>query len=397
MLTCHCSKSQLKYVEMDTKELLTRGVEQVLPSKEGLSMLMSKKKITLFQGFDPTAPSLHIGHFIGLRKLAQFQKLGHNIIFLIGDFTGLIGDPTDKSAARKTQSREEVLKNLKDYKKQAGKLIDFEGDNKATVVFNSDWLSKLNFNDVVNLASNFTVQQMIERDMFQDRIREKRPIYLHEFLYPLMQGYDSVAMTPDGVDLEIGGSDQLFNMLAGRTLMKTLKNKEKFVLSMKLLTDANGKKMGKSEGNAVFLTDSPKEIFGKIMSWPDSFIDAGVELLTDLPLDFSKGKNPLEAKKAVAYEVVKQVYDQKEALDAQENFVKTFTDKAPEFNIRVSSGETLAKTTAAYSSNASISSAKTTIKQGGVDVNEKPETDANYIVKPGDRIKFGKRTYLIAK
>src|SRR5258708_32925950 len=252
-----------------TDEVLTRGVAQILPTKEGLSELMSKRKITLYQGFDPTAPSLHVGHFIGIRKLAQFQKLGHKVIFLIGDFTGIIGEPTDKSAARKRQTKEEVLENLKDYKKEVEKVIDFTGPNAAEVRFNSKWLAKLTFEDLIEISSHFTVQQMIERDMFQERIKDEKPIYLHEFFYPLMQGYDSVAMD---VDLEIGGNDQMFNMLAGRTLMREFKGKEKFVLACKLLTDASGKKMGKAEGNMITLAEKPETMFGQIISWTDGMI-----------------------------------------------------------------------------------------------------------------------------
>lgn len=378
-------------------EVLTRGVEEILPSKKELVNLLSKKKITIYQGFDPTAPSLHIGHFIGIRKLAQFQKLGHKVIFLIGDFTGLIGDPTDKKAARVKQTREEVLVNLKNYKKQAAKILDFEGPNKAEVVFNSDWLGKLTFEEIINLSSNFTVQQMIERDMFQKRMNENKPIYLHEFLYPLMQGYDSVAMTPNGVDMEIGGSDQLFNMLAGRTLMKTLKNKEKFVLSMKLLTDNDGKKMSKTDGNAIFLSDSANEIYAKVMSWPDSFISPSVELLTDLPLDLEKKMGPLSAKKMLALEIVRQTHGEKNSKNAQVTFEKTFTEKEPDFETAPISGMALAQALALFNSKKSVSEAKRLIKQGAVDVNGEVASETGYTVKSGDKIKIGKKTFLKAK
>src|SRR3989344_5490445 len=213
------------------EEVLTRGVEQILPSKEGLAELMGKKKITLYQGFDPSMPSLHLGNYVGLMKLRQFQKLGHKVIFLVGDFTGMIGDPSDKLAVRKKLSRDEVLENSKKYKEQASKVIFFEGENPAEIKYNSEWSDKVNFKDLIEITSSLTVQQMIERDMYQERLKQNKPIYLHEFLYPVAQGYDSVAMN---VDLEIGGSDQIFNMLAGRTLMKAMKGKEKFVLATKL-------------------------------------------------------------------------------------------------------------------------------------------------------------------
>lgn len=380
-------KKSIKKYSVD--EVLTRGVEQILPTKEGLAKLMEKKKITLYQGFDPTAPSLHIGHFIGIRKLAQFQRLGHKVIFLIGDFTGLIGDPTDKSAARKRQTREEVLQNLKDYKKEVERVIDFEGPNAAEIKFNSKWLAKLTFEDLIEISSHFTAQQIIERDMFQERIKSGKPIYLHEFFYPLMQGYDSVAMN---VDLEIGGNDQLFNMLAGRNLMKDIKHKEKYVLSMKLLTDASGKKMGKSEGNAIFLADSAENIFGKVMSWPDSFINPSIELLTDWPLDFAKNKNPLDVKKQIATEIVKQIYGDKTAEKARGNFENTFQKKDPDYKDEIKNLGNLISTLEQIVG--SKSEAKRIVKQGGLDVNNIKITDQNFELKSGDKIKLGKKVFV---
>lgn len=379
-------KSTKKY---SVDEVLTRGVKQILPTKNGLAKLMEKKKITLYQGFDPTAPSLHIGHFIGIRKLAQFQRLGHKVIFLIGDFTGLIGDPTDKSAARKRQTREEVLQNLKDYKKEVERVIDFEGPNAAEIRFNSKWLAKLTFEDLIEISSHFTAQQIIERDMFQERIKNGKPIYLHEFFYPLMQGYDSVVMD---VDLEIGGNDQLFNMLAGRNLMKNIKHKEKYVLSMKLLTDASGKKMGKSEGNAIFLADSAENIFGKVMSWTDSFIDPSIELLTDWPLDFAKNKNPLGVKKQIAAEIITQVYGDKIAEKAKESFENTFQKKDPDYKDEIKNlGGLIASLEQIVGSK---SEAKRVIKQGGLDVNDQKVTDLNFELKSGDKIKIGKKIFV---
>jgi len=313
---------------MDTDTLLSRGVSEILPDKKKLASLLSKKKVTLYQGFDPTADSLHIGHFIGIKKLAHFQKMGHKVIFLIGDFTGMIGDPTDKSATRTKLTPTEIKNNYKKYKKQVAHIIDFEGTNKAEVRYNSQWLSKLNFSDILELSTNFTVQQMLERDFFANRISEKKPIYLHEFLYPLMQGYDSVAMN---VDLEVGGNDQLFNMMAGRHLMKNIKNKEKYVLTMKLLTDKGGQKMGKTTGNAIFLSDSANDIFGKVMSMSDDSMPLAIELLTDLPLNFYQNRNPLETKKKVAFEITSQVHGNNEAKKAQNFFEKTFQEgKLPE-------------------------------------------------------------------
>jgi tyrosyl-tRNA synthetase len=313
--------------------LLHKGVADILPNKAFLEKeLASGKKLSVYAGFDPTAPTLHIGHTIQLRKLRHFQDLGHRIIFLVGDFTARIGDPTDKTSARKQLTEKEIKTNLKAYKKQAGKFIRFNGNNAAQIKFNNDWLGKMKFADVLALASNMTVDQMLKRDMFVRRMEEEKPIYIHEFMYPLMQGYDSVAMNVDG---EVGGNDQLFNMLAGRTLLKQLKNKEKFVITTKLLEDNNGKKMGKSEGNMVSLLDSPEQMYGKIMSWTDGLIVPGFELCTDYTPDqiifvkneLEKGINPRDLKMRLAYEIVKSCTDDKSAQRAEEAFIATFQKK----------------------------------------------------------------------
>lgn len=313
--------------------LLTKGVESILPSKAFLASLLEKEKsLTIYCGFDPTAPTLHIGHTIQLRKLRQFQDLGHKIIFLVGDFTARIGDPTDKTAARKQLTAKEVKTNLALYKKQAGKFIRFSGKNKAQIKFNADWLSKLKFTDLIALASHITVDQMLKRDMFVRRMQDEKPIYLHEFFYPLMQGYDSVVMDVDG---EVGGNDQLFNMMMGRTLLKTLKNKEKFVITMKLLEDGTGKKMGKSEGNMVSLIDTPNDMYGKIMSWPDTLIVPGFELCTDYSLEtiahiehqLQSGENPRDSKMRLAYEITKLCTSENDAKKAELFFIEAFQKK----------------------------------------------------------------------
>src|SRR6056297_641491 len=297
--------------ESKIKELLTRGVENIYPSYDFLKeKLESGEQLKIYTGYDPTGDSLHIGHGITMVKLRQFQDLGHKIIMLIGDFTGMIGDPTDKTSARQKLTREQVLENCKNYQKQASAILNFEGDNPVEVKYNSEWLSKMTFVDVIELASNFTVQRMMERDMFQRRIEKEKPIYVHEFMYPMMQGYDSVAMNVDG---EVGGNDQTFNMLTGRTLMKALSDKEKFVVTTQLLVDDSGKKMGKSEGNAISLSDSPEDMFGKVMSWTDDMIERGFELATRVSMadikkymkEIEAGKNPIDIKLILAKEVVK--------------------------------------------------------------------------------------------
>jgi len=313
-----------------TEELLTRGISAIYPSKEFLASKIAKgEKLTIYLGIDPTGPTLHLGHVIPIKKLAEFQKAGHKIILLMGDFTAMIGDPTDKSATRKQLTHKEVLSNLKQYKKQASKLISFSGKNKAEFKFNSKWLGKMNFADVLKLASNMTVSQMLERDMFQNRLKEGKPIFIHEFMYPLMQGYDSVAMNVDG---EIGGNDQTFNMLCGRDLMKSLKNKEKFVITVKLLEDNTGKKMGKTEGNMVALSDSGDEMYGKVMSWTDGLIIPAFELCTSLSMielesiakDMATGVNPRDLKMRLAREIVNIFQGEKKSKEAEENFIKTF-------------------------------------------------------------------------
>jgi tyrosyl-tRNA synthetase len=395
LLISRAQSFRIKY--MDIEEVLTRGVQQVLPDKKGLSDLMAKRKIKLYQGFDPSAPSLHLGNFVGLMKLRQFQKLGHEVIFLVGDFSGMIGDPTDKLATRTKLTREQVLENAKSWKKQASMLLDFEGDNPAKMLFNSEWLDKLNFKDVIELSSNVTVQQLIERDMFQERLKNNAPIYLHEFLYPVVTGYDSVAME---VDLEVGGNDQMFNILIGRTLEKAIINKEKFALTTKLLVDSEGKKVGKTTGNALFLDSTPEKFYAGIMSFPDSVIELGFELLTELPLDGLADKikkDPMGEKKRLAREIVNLLWGEEEAIPSQEYFEETFQEKRPTFDIKVDSGNPIVSTIAPFTSMGSISEAKRLIKQNAVDINGKVVTDSSYVVESGDEIKVGSRTFLKAK
>src|SRR3989304_9299476 len=376
---------------MDINEVLTRGVAEVLPSKEGLEKLMSSRKIKLYQGFDPSIPSLHIGQLAGLIKLRQFQKLGHKVIFLVGDFTGMIGDPTDKLATRKQLTREEVLRNAKNWKEQAGRVIDFDGENKAEFKFNSEWLDKTSFKELIEITSKFTVQQMIERDMFQERIKKNAPIHLHELLYPVAQAVDSVKMD---VDLEVGGKDQTFNMLAGRTLMKAIKGKDKFVLTTKLLVDKEGNKVGKTTGNALFLDSTPENFYAGIMSFPDETVALGFELLTEVPLtgiEEKVKKDPMGEKKALAFEIVKLLWGEQEAAKAKEVFVTTFQNRKPEYNLEVEAKESLAGTIAPYTSLASISHAKRLIDAGAVEVGGKVVIDSNYKPISGDEIKVGKK------
>lgn len=366
------------------EEVLSRGVANIYPDKESLAkVLVSGKRLRLYCGYDPTAPSLHIGHAITLRKLAQFQGLGHEVIMLIGDFTAMIGDPTDKSAARKKLTRQQVEANLKNYQKQASSVLKFTGANPAQIKFNSQWHDQLTFADLIEVAASFTVGQMMARDMFQKRMAQAKPIFLHEFLYPLAQAYDSLAMD---VDLELGGNDQTFNMLCGRDLMASefagQRRKEKFVLTTKLLTDASGKKMGKTQGNIVNLDETPDNMYGKIMSWPDEMILPGFELCTDTSLDelvyikkqLQAGKNnPRDFKMKLAFEIVKQFHSEIAAKIAQAQFIKRFQkkeipDQIPEFQLaedKMRIDEILVKAGLAKSK----SSAKRLIEQKAVKVN----------------------------
>jgi len=309
-------------MDKDVEELLTRGVERIFPDKKVLeTVLMSGKKIRLYYGIDPTGSTLHLGHLVQLLKLRKFQDFGHEVIILIGDFTAQIGDPTDKQAARTPLTHDQVLENAKEYKKQIGKILDLTKPN-IRFLHNEEWTNKLTPQDMLELASHFTVSNLLARDMFQERMKAGKEVYVHEFLYPIFQAYDAVSMD---VDLQIGGNDQMFNMLAGRDLMKRKKQKEMFVLTTKLLTDPTGKKMGKTEGNMITLNDSANNMFGKVMSWSDSMIPLGFELCTDLnPTNFIDEK-PRDQKIKLANEITKIYHGEEAAQKAQESFEETFS------------------------------------------------------------------------
>jgi tyrosyl-tRNA synthetase len=389
--------------EKKIDELLIRGVENIFPNRDFLDAKLKKgERLTLYLGIDPTGPTLHLGHSVNLIRLKRFQDLGHKIILLIGSFTAMIGDPTDKLATRKPLTREQVLENCKKYKEQASILLKFDGDNAAELRYNDEWLGELKFGEILEIAGHLTVQQLLERDMFQKRMAEGKVIGLHEFLYPLMQGYDSVAMDVDG---EIGGNDQMFNMLVGRDLLKSMKNKEKFVLTNKLLVDASGAKMGKTTGNMSTLDATPSEMFGKVMAWTDGMIVPGFELCT-IDGDFAAaekrlaaGENPRDLKMELAEAVVAIYHGQEEAQKARENFIAQFSkketpDEMPEFAL---AGKNIVEVLVESGLVKSKSDAKRNIEQGGVSVNEKVETDFEYVVAVGDIIKKGKRFFIKIK
>jgi len=382
---------QIKTDKEIIERILQKGVEQILPSEDALRKLLeSGKRIKIYQGFDPTADTLHIGHSVGMRKLEDFRKLGHHVIFLIGDFTARIGDPSDKTSVRQMLTKEEVKKNMQLYVEQASKILDINNkENPVEVLYNSEWLEKLNFGDIIKLASKFTVQQMIKRDMFQKRLERNKPIYLNEFLYPVMQGYDCVVMN---IDVEVGGNDQLFNMLAGRDLIMSELGKEKIVLAGKLLTTTDGVKMGKTEGNMIKMNDKAQDIFGKVMAFTDEMIIDAFETLTFATMEqvdeykkrLQSGENPMILKKELALKVTSEITTEKEAKEAQEYFESVFQNQNKEVEIatkKISQEKILLNDLLVEIGFAtSKSQAKRLIEQGAVKIDDKKIIQYDYPV-----------------
>jgi len=385
-------------------EIFDRFVGNTYPNKEAVFDALKNKKLKIYLGIDPTGPHLHLGHATNLIVLKKLQKLGHEIVLLIGDFTARIGDPTDRLAARKPLTAAEVRKNLKTFKAQAAKIINFSGPNAVRLVFNSKWHAKMTFEKVIELASHFTEQQIIERDMFRDRLKTGRVIGLHEFLYPLMQGYDSVALN---VDMEIGGTDQTFNMLAGRKLQKIFNRKEKFVLTTKLLEHPRtGKKlMNKSEGGLINLDDAPDEMFGKLMALDDASMFPIARLSTEMPLARlseletkvkNKTLNPRDAKIEIAEEVVSLYCGKKEAKRARKEFVRVFSKKeAPEEaeKLEIMNKKIGAVDLLIAAGVKSRSEARRLIEQGAVSVDNAAITDPDQKVASGKVLKIGKHRF----
>jgi tyrosyl-tRNA synthetase len=311
-------------------EILTRGVTDVIVRNDLENKLSRGPKLRIKLGIDPTGPKIHIGRAITLWKLKELQDLGHQIVMIIGDFTGQIGDASDKTAERQVISLDEIKKNMETYKAQIGKILDLK---KVEFRYNSEWLGKLSAQDLVEEAMNFTVAQMIERDNFIDRFNAKKPIGLHEILYPIFQGYDSVAVK---ADVEIGGNDQLFNLLAGRVVQKKHDMAQQNVITFELLEGTDGRKMSTSYGNCIYIEDSATDMYGKVMSIKDELIVRYMTLCTDMPMtevkEFEKTLkkeriNPRDAKAVLAYEIVRRYHGLKEAKLAQENFQKTVVNK----------------------------------------------------------------------
>ncbi|MGB4957343.1 MAG: tyrosine--tRNA ligase [Candidatus Saccharimonas sp.] len=317
-------------------EVINRSVAEIYPSKDAFQdALRGGKRLTFYVGIDPTADYVHLGHSTNYLLLERLHSMGHRIIVLVGDFTAMIGDPSDKSAMRVQLTRDQVKENLVTFKEQIGKILDFtDTSNPIEFKFNSDWLANLSFQDSVELASNFTVQQMVERDAFKKRIDQRKPLFVHEFFYPLMQGYDSVAME---VDAEIGGTDQTFNMLAGRVLLKRYKNKEKFVIATTLLEnpETGEKMMSKSLGTGIALNEDPKNMFFKTMQLPDAgiiqcFIDCtrkDMQEINELRDRLKDGTNPRDVKLQLAYEIVKMYHGSVAAETAQNDWIAQVSKK----------------------------------------------------------------------
>lgn len=380
--------------EKKIDEILTRGTEDIFIQEHLKQALLSGKQLRVKFGIDPTGPSIHLGRAVPLRKLRQFQDLGHKVIMLVGDFTAKIGDPSDKLEKRPMLTSADIKKNMKDYKTQLGKIIDLKN---AEFVYNSKWLSKLGFEEISELAESFSVQQISNRRNFKDRIEKGEEISLREFFYPLMQGYDSVAVK---ADVEIGGFDQLFNLKAGRIIQKHYKMPEQDVLTLQMLEGTDGRKMSTSWGNVVNITDEPNDMFGKIMAVRDELIPKYFKLCTDISdSEIPKSENPRDVKVRLAHEIVKIYHGEKKAQEAQENFVKTFSkkeipDEMEEINGKA--GELLSEVLVKNKILASKGEWRRLVLGNGVHDLEKNTTitDQNIKITEDLKLKIGKKRFI---
>jgi len=401
---------------MDIKEelkIIKRGTEEIISEEELIKKIEKSRKekrpLRVKQGFDPNAPDIHLGHTVGLRKMRQFQDLGHDIYFLIGDFTGMIGDPSGKSVTRKQLTEEEVKENADTYKKQVFKILNPE---KTKVVFNSHWLGKLSFAEVLKVCSKYTVARMLERDDFANRYKEGKPIGIHEFMYPLMQGYDSVAMQ---ADIELGGTDQKFNLLVGRDIQREFNQEPQIIITLPLLEGTDGvEKMSKSLNNYIGIDESPQAMYGKVMSVPDNLMIRYFELVTDVSLDEigkiktgleSNDLHPRDVKKMLAREIVKLYHRQSAAIVAEEEFEKVFKKKLYPEEIKklilnkdnLKEGKIwLIKLIVLSGVVDSKSEARRLIEQGGVRINGKKISDLHFdlTVEEGMILKIGRLNFI---
>lgn len=390
-------------------KIIERGAAHILPEgqlREKLQRSVKESRpLRIKVGFDPTAPDIHLGHTVLIHKMRQFQELGHEVTFLVGDFTAMIGDPTGKSQMRKQMTDDDVAENAKTYQEQAFKILDPE---KTQVAFNSDWLKKMSLNEVIHLSAKQTVARMLERDDFKKRYAGEQPIGIHEFLYPLIQGYDSVMLK---ADIELGGTDQRFNMLVGRELQKEYGCEQQIVLMMPLLEGTDGvNKMSKSMNNYIGISEPPSDIFGKIMSISDELMIKYYELISsktvgeieNLKNAFKVGSiHPMESKKSLAMEIVERYYSKEESIQAREQFEKVFRDRGNPDEIESKSmeieGESiwLPALLSKLEMVKSNSEGRRLIKQGAVSIDGVKISDENYQVKAGGEslIKAGKRRF----
>ena len=397
----------MKAVE-EQLELIERGVVDCISRdelKKKLTVsLETERPLKIKAGFDPTAPDLHLGHTVLLQKLKHFQDLGHDVHFLIGDFTGLIGDPTGKSETRKPLTREDISRNAETYKEQVFKILD---SYRTTIAFNSEWLGKLDSFDMIRLASELTVARMLERDDFKNRFESGRPISIHEFLYPLIQGYDSVAME---ADVELGGTDQLFNLLMGRDMQRSRGQQPQIVLTLPLLEGLDGvNKMSKSLGNYIGITESPDDIYGKTMSLSDELMFRYYELLSDLSsveiaelkqgLE-SGGLHPKDIKQQLARELTARFHSESAALQAEQNFENVFArhklpEDVEEYTIEADEALWLPKLLVDCGMVSSTSEGRRMIKQNAVSIDGEKVVDTEYMLQPGESVvlKVGKRRF----
>ena len=387
---------------------IKRGCEEIIPENQLLDKLKrsfdSNTPLRVKLGCDPSRPDLHVGHGVVLRKLRHFQDLGHQSILVIGDFTAMIGDPSGRNKTRPQLTLEETKVNAESYINQAGQILDLE---KLEIVYNSDWLNKMDFSDVIKLSSHYTVARMLERDDFTKRYQSETPISIHEFMYPLAQGMDSVHLN---ADIELGGTDQKFNLLVGRDLQKEYNQEPQCVLTLPLLEGTDGQdKMSKSYGNDIGLTDSPQEMYGKTMSITDEMIvkyfrlaaDASDEVLVKIESNLNDSNyNPRDAKRLLARSLVELYYDSDSALKAEDHFDevivnKSIPDDIPEFQIE--SETSLVDAVFLSKVVASKSEVRRLVKQGAVSVDGKKIDDASFSLRSGQVIKIGKRRFLKIK
>ena len=385
-------------------EIIKQGIEEIIGEDDLVQKLKDNKTLTIKVGFDPTAPDLHLGHTVLLRKMRQLQDLGHKVIFLIGDFTGKIGDPTGKNKTRPPLTDKEIEENAKTYQDQVFKVLD---KDKTVVDFNSRWGDKMSGADMIKLAAQSTVARMIERDDFSKRFKNNQPISIHEFLYPLMQGYDSVELE---ADMELGGTDQKFNLLVGRDLQKSAGSKPQTIMTLPLLEGLDGvKKMSKSENNYIGITESADQIFGKTMSIPDDVMFKWFDLLSfrspeeisSLKKDIDNGANPRDAKIMLALELAERFTNNDEAMQAKENFSKKFAKNELPSNIeekahKIDQMPALPNLLKDLGMVSSTSDALRLIQQGAVKINQQKVEDKDTILDLNEKtlLQVGKKKYL---